>query len=267
MKWIVWLLVLPVLLSGCAAAPQAQEMGEGEILFAVNGREITAGEYFVWLDLAVGTWEQTPDDEACAAAKAQALADTVLYAVVEDMAAEYGAALSAQEVLSGDPSAELLYRKLCALNAPEEALADFAEEQGYRTVERVLIPAGEGARERAAEVFARLNGGGEEALVDVKRSYSDADSPYTLWAESETLPQELIQAALLLEPGEYSGILETEEGFSVLYCREPDLASLTMAWVDHCLLQRAQEAKVQLYRGYEQVDCCVRTCRTFGNGA
>jgi hypothetical protein len=263
---MVWALAL--VLTGCAAAPQAAE--EGEVLLTVNGREIAAGEYLCWLDLALGAWAQMPDEEACAAAKAQALADTVLYAVVGDMAAEYGVVLSEGELLSSQQPAarsELFYQKLCAGTYPEEVLGAFAEEQGYRTVERVLIPAGEGARERAAEVFTRLNGGGEEALVDVKRSYSDPQSPYTISPGSKVLAETLVQAALLLDPGEYSGILETEEGFSVLYCTETDLASLTVPWVDHCLLRRVREADVRLHRGYAQAERYASVFSTFGNDA
>ncbi len=66
--------------------------------------------------------------------------------------------------------------------------------------------------------------------------------------------QELEAAALALETGQCSGILETEEGFSILLRRETDRSGVEEAYFDHLLQKAAESSAVQLTEAYEALD-------------
>ncbi|MBQ2739785.1 MAG: hypothetical protein IJF36_06100 [Oscillibacter sp.] len=269
MRKTAWIMAAALLLTGCAAgqAQPEERTDENEILIVVGGREVPAWQYLGWLERELTGLNAPPEDPE--EVKARALADVVLYAAVEDMAAEYALAVSEQERQALTPgvwetletaqwrqlaAVEALYGKLCTMALPEQELAAFWEEAGYRTVDRVLIPAGEGAAETAAVVFAQLNGGGEGAFTAAKEMWGDPDGPYTFCAGGGIVAPELEEAALTMEPGEISGILESEEGLSILYCLEPDLSEILIPWVDHCLLQRAAAMEIQTLQRYENID-------------
>ena len=282
-----------VLLSGCAFSAPAPEISapaaEEEAFLTIDGRETPAWRYFCWLDRGIeamaARYEAVgldPDWEGQADVKAQALADTALYAAVEAMAEEYALTLTEQERSALDTSVwaalpeeqqeELagvgaLYRKLCALvqtpgSAPAptaEELADFARREGYLTLERILIPAGEGAAQRAAEAFARVNAGGEEAFFREMPQEAVTFRP----GDGAFAPA-LEEAAAALEPGQISGILESEEGFSILRRGETDTAGLAVAWLDSRLLARAEEAEILPSAAYEGVDIALRAAAVLG---
>ena len=273
MRGIVWTVALAVLLSGCAAAPRAvQTVEEDAVLLTVDGREIPAWRYFCWLDKSL----DAPEAPSAETLKDRALADTVLYAAVEDMAAEYGLTLSEEETAALTPgiweeletaqwremaAVGALYGKLCAMEVPQETLAAFAREKGYKTVKRILLPPGEG--EEAARVFARLNGGGEPAFDAVRAERGETEPPRTFRPGDGAFPPELEAAAAGMEAGQLSGILETEEGFSILYCEETDLSGILIPWVDSCLSGRLAASDVQVLPGYEKLDISARIPRKF----
>ena len=278
-----------VLLSGCAfweepPAPAASAPREEETPFlTIAGRETPEWRYLCWLDRGIKSMAARyaavglePDWEEQAEVKAQALADTALYAAVEALAEEYALTLTAEELTELDAAvwAELpqeqgramaavgaLYGKLCTLAqtpgsslAPtEEELADFAQEEGYLTLERILIPAGEGAADRAAEVFARVNAGGEEAFFREM-----PEEAVTFRAGEGVFSAALEEAAAALDTGQISGILESEEGFSILRRSETDTATLAVAWLDEELLAWAEEAEVLTSADYEEMDVAAR---------
>ena len=278
---------LAVLLSGCALweeppAPAVSTPAAEETAFlTIAGREIPAWRYFCWLDRGIEAMAAryeavglTPDwaGQAGEEVGAQALADTALYAAVENMAEEYALTLTAQErsALDTSPWAALpeeqqeelagvgaLYGKLCTLAqtpgsvlAPTaEELADFAGKEGYLALERILIPAGEGAADRAAEVFAQVNTGGEGAFSQAK-----SEGPVTFRAGEGAFDAALEEAAAALEPGQISGILESAEGFSILRRVEADTAALVVPWLDEALLSWAEEAEILPSAAYETVE-------------
>lgn len=279
MRWILWTMTLALVLSGCAAAPEAQTVEEDEVLLIVDGREIPAWRYFCWLDRGLAALEAPPSEEELEELKERALSDTVLYAAVEAMAAEYGLTLTEEELAAVMPGTwaglkearwrELaavgaLYGKLCTMEVQSETLMGFAREEGYRTVDRILIPAGEGAAEKAAQIFAQLNGGGEAAFTDAKALSADTRGPYTFRPGDGVLDGTLQAAAAEMEVGQLSGILEAEEGFSILYCLEPDLSQILIPWVDNCLLQRVSGSRVQISPAYETMDISAEIRKIFG---
>ena len=162
---------------------------------------------------------------------------------------------------------EMHYRKLCAMEFSQEALLNFAAEKRYRTVDRLLIPAGEEAEKQAAELFSQLNGGGETAFIAAKERWGDSAAPYTFAPGAGILPQELEEAALVLAPGQLSGILETEEGLSVLYCLETDISEIRIPWLDENLLRRAAEMEVTAAEGYRTANIYAKLSSVYGKSA
>ena len=224
-------------------------------------------------------------------AKNQALESTVLYATVENWAERYGVtadpsgwarivdayggeaaclARCARLGLDQTRAKELadtgaLYSQLCALCAvgegpfAPETMAAFAAQQGCVTVERLLYAFGddrESARQRAAEAFARLNGAADQGAVfsDLAQSDDDPAGARTLLPGDDALPPALEDAARELDIGQCSGILESDEGFSILRRLETDVSGLTEPYLDALLEKAADSAAVETTEGYDALD-------------
>lgn len=270
---------------------QAAELEEDELLLTVDGREVPAWRYLYWLawvcqrlqtqyDRAevVLDWQATvPGGTLADYARDQALADTALYATVENLAEEYGAVVTEEP---GDPAglpeagltaarmAELervgqlyaaLYDLACTQGSPlapsEEELARFGEEQGWFTVERISFSAGEdreAARRQAEEIFGALNGAEDQGAVFA--ALAEEGSSLTLRAGEGSLPAGLEEAALSLAVGQCSGILETEEGFWILRRSETKRDTLCENWFDDLLRRRAEEAAVEVTAAYRKLE-------------
>lgn len=281
MKRLIPFLAAAVVLTGCGSkaqeTPAADLPADEEVLLYINDREIPAWRYFCWLERACAGAEEDLTDAQRAAFKAQALADTALYAAVEDLAAQHGVTLTAEEAAALDTTpwaglspahqAELsavggLYAKLCALAAqagsslaPDgETLAAFAKEQNCITLDRILIPAGEGAADRAAALYAQLNGGGQAAFEDAKAQSADTAGIRTFTLGDGTVSLALESAAAVLEEGQLSGILETDEGYSILLRYPTELTNLAVPWLDAQLRSAAEGAKVQTTQEFEDLD-------------
>ena len=226
-------------------------------------------------------------------AKDQALANTALYATVETFAERYGCALSDSEraalaeLWAGQleahggeeaylreladlgldrPRAEelaevgMLYAKLYDLCLTEGSeLAELLGTPEGLTVDRILISAGEdreAARERAAEVFSRLNGAEdpETAFSALAAEGDDKAGPRTLLPGDGTLSQALEDAAKALEEGQYSGILESEEGFSILRRLVTEGGAQMGEAFDRLLQEAAEGALVKTTPAYDGLD-------------
>lgn len=286
---------------------------ETEVLLTVGGREVMAWRYLYWLERccerlqeqyrAAGLtldWDAPLEGVTLADyVKDQALADTALYATVENWAASAGLSLDdadraaladsweeqtaahggeeaysqalADMGLDRQRAEELaavgrLYAKLyrlsreegSALAPAEEDLEAFARQQGRITVDRLLFPAGEdreAARQRAAEAFARLNTAADLAAeFQTLASGEDRLERNTFTLGDGTLPAALEEAAQALEAGQCSGILETEEGFSILLRRETDRSGLEESYFDSRLQAAAEAAEVRLTEDYRALD-------------
>ena len=174
-----------------------QQTDGAEVLLTVDGREVPLWRYLCWLEHACGRiqeqyhaagqtvdWELALEEWTLADhVKEQALADTVLYATVKNWAERYGCTEAGEKRdvpeafplrgLSEEQERELwqvgrqyaalydLYRtEGSPLAPPREELDAFAREQGSMMLNRILIAAGEdreAAKQRAAEIFSRLN--------------------------------------------------------------------------------------------------------------
>ena len=306
-------------LSGCAVKGEekndsllgrAAELGEELVLLTVDGREVPAWRYLYWLAFTCDQvrekykdaglsldWETpVPGGTLADYAKDQALANTALYATVENWAEQYGCALSEREraalaetweeqsAARGGEEAYLkelaalgldrlrseelsevgmLYAKLYDLCLTEGSeLSSLLENTDGLTVDRILISAGEdreAAREKAAEVFSRLNSAEDPAAAFsvLAAEGDDAAGPRTLLPGDGTLPPALEEAAQTLEEGQCSGILESEEGFSILrrlVFQGEDLAGEAF---DRLLQAAAEEALVQTAPAYDNLDAAA----------
>lgn len=313
MKKTVAALLMCLCLAACAAPAetggilgQASGLDEEETLLTVDGREVPSWQYLYWLaytcdrvaaryrDAGVVLDWQAPLEGGTLAdyAKDQALADTALYATVENWAVKYGCQLSGEEQQDAANKGEepeylnklanmgldqaralelenvgKLYAKLCALaNQPDSALAPteetlsaFAAEDGRMTVDRILVAAGddrEAAREKAAELFAQLNGAEDQGVVfdTLAKAGDDTAGPRTVLPGDGQLPQKLEEAAQILSVGQCSGILESDEGFSILRRLAPETKDLTDDYLDSLLQTAASEAQVALTEAYDGLD-------------
>ena len=292
-------LALCVTLTGCGREEekagsllgQAAGLEDDEILLVVGGREIPAWRYLYWLAADCRELE-----ERCAAAgtaldwniplpeggalrdlvKADALADTALYAAVESWAETYGCILTDAEIsalpegedpyLTEEQGRNLAavgreYAKLCALcrtpGSPlaltEEERKQFEEEAGLLAAERILIPvtdSRDAARQQAASLFARVDGAEDpdDAFAAVLAETGGGAMADADWTDP------LRAAVSALKPGQISGIIETEEGFSVLRRLLPDPATVREAYLDSRLREAARNCEVRGTDAYDALD-------------
>lgn len=267
---------------------------EEAVLLTVDGREVPAWRYLYWLAWtcqqmreryeASGTaldWDAPASGGTLAQyVKDQALADTVLYTVVENLAEEAGYAPAEDEAEAVLPDMGLdekqmaqleavgqmyrwLYDRYCAgesgLAPTREELEAYGKTGGFLTLDRILIPAGEdreAARQRASEVFSRLNGAEDQGAAFSALAAEGADQmgPRTLYPDSTELDGELLDAARELQAGQCSGILETQEGFSILRRLETDPKALKEPYFDDWLLDLAEAAAVTTDPAYDGLD-------------
>lgn len=271
----------------------AAQTEETDIWLVVDGREVPAWRYLYWLSRACGAirteYEAAglePDWTAAAGTetlgeyvKQQALSDTVLYATVENWAERYGCTAGSEETqaapdmgVTQEQAGELaatgrmyaqLYELFCtegsALAPAEEELAAFAQEQGWVTYDCILVPRGEdstAAAAKAAEFFSRLNAAADR-MAEFTALAAETGSPAearTVRLGDETLSAVEEDALAPLEEGQYSGILETEQGFCILRRLKLDAAVAREAYFDALLQQAADEAQVQCAKAYEELD-------------
>ena len=291
-------LILCLLLSGCGKKEtgagsllgQAAGLDDNVPLLAVDGREIPAWKYLYWLAVDCGQLEERYESSGTALdwsspvpeggtladlAKADALADTILYAVVDNWAELYSCTLTEDEldnlpkrsypdlteeqgqVLTGTGKK---YAKLYALyETPDSPLAPaegelelFQQTTGLLATEWILVPAGgdrEAARQQAAVLFSRLN------VAENQASAFD-----TLLAETgggllleEDWDESLRDAVSALEPGQISGIIETDTGFSILRRLPIDGDTLREAYFDNLLQDAAASSEIQCTDSYNSL--------------
>ena len=272
----------------------AVSLSDDTVLLTIDGREIPAWRYLYWLayacrrvqeryetaELALD-WE-TPVSGGTLAdyVKDQALADTALYATVENWAEQYGCAEPREDSfgsarlpdlgLTTEQMEELnrvgqmygaLYGLYCTegskLAPTRETLMVYGERSGTVTLERLLVPFGEdreAARDRAAELFAQINGAADQAAAfsSLEARYGDGTGVRTLLPGTEQ--EELMEAAQTLEEGQCSGILELEDGFSILRRLPLDADALKEACFDEMLQTAAENSVVTTTQAYLSLD-------------
>ena len=274
---------------------EASGLDEEAVLLTVDGREVPAWRYLYWLAWTCGQMRERYETSGTALdwgapasggtlaqyVKDQALADTVLYAVVENLAKEAGYTPSEEDGteavlpdmgLNEEQMAQLeavgqmygwLYDRYCvgesSLTPTREELEAYEKAGGFLTLDRILVPAGEdreAARQRASEVFSCLNGAEDQGTKFSALAAEGADQlgPRTLSPDSGELDGELLDAARELQEGQCSGILESQEGFSILRRLETDPEALREPYFDDRLLALAEAAEVTTAPAYDGLD-------------
>ena len=272
----------------------AANLDGSTVLLTVDGREVPAWRYLYWLAYTCGQladryaaadlpldWDAPAETGTLAeSAKAQALADTALYATVENWAETYGCAPAETEGESPLPDLGLseaqmeelaaVGRQYAALRqlaqdpesplAPEAAdLTAYGRETGAVTLDRILVATGEDrtvARQEAEALFLQLNGAEDPAgtFSTLAAAGDDPAGPRTVLPGDGTLDEALLEAAGTLAEGQTSGILESEEGFSILRRLALDTAALEERYFDDRLESAAAQAAVTVTAAYETLD-------------
>ena len=194
-----------------------------------------------------------------------------------DVLARMGLDRAEAEAISADA---YLYRHLydlyrtegSQLASAEQDLETFAQEQGYLTVDHIWIstasadPADDDAiaacRARAEEAFAKLNSSADPLndFAVLAATYSDEPdrdqhpSGYTFTAGDGTLPTACEEAALALEAGQFSCVVEADDGFYLILRKPVDLEAVAPDYFDALLQAAADSADLSAARAYETLN-------------
>lgn len=194
-----------------------------------------------------------------------------------DVLSRMGLDRTEAEAISGD---YYLYRHLYELYCTEGSqlapaehdLETFAQEQGYLTVDHIWIStadadpadpeAAAACRARAEEAFSKLNGSADPLndFAVLAATYSDETdrdqhpSGYTCKAGDGTLPAACEEAVLALEEGQFSGVVEADDGFYLLLRKPLDLDAVAPDYFDALLQAAVDSAEVSAARAYEDLN-------------
>ena len=154
----------------------------------------------------------------------------------------------------------------------EQDLEAFAREREYLTVDHIWIstaaadPADADAvsacRAKAEEAFSKLNASPDPAndfavLAETYSDETDRDQHpggYTFTKGDGTLPAACEEAAAALEEGQWSGVIEAEDGFYLLFRRTTDLSAVAPDYFDALLLAAADSAQISLSQSCLHLD-------------
>lgn len=179
------------------------------------------------------------------------------------------------EALSADA---YLYRHLyerfstqgSSLSPAEEDLRAFAEERGYVTGDHIWFSTATAdseealaaVRSRAEEAFGKLNGS-PDPLNDfavLAATYSDeADRDQhpagrTFSPGGAALPDACMEALRSLQEGQFSGVVEAEDGFYLLLRRPLDTEAVAPDYFDALLQAAAESADVSVTQACQGID-------------
>ncbi len=157
----------------------------------------------------------------------------------------------------------LLYgklRELCqeggALSPDADALEKLSRESGEIVVDRILCADSDraAAKRRAETFFSQLNGASNQAALFTELTWEGGDhnGPRTL--KNGVFSERLAQAARALQVGQLSGIIEADDGFSILRRLPPERESLLETWLRRVVEEQARAADVQVTEAYLSLD-------------
>lgn len=258
-----------------------------EDFLTVDGEAVPAWRYLYWLAMDCRRLEEqyaaadepldwdaalSEGETPAAVAKAAALEDMVLCAVTERWGTQFGCALTPEERAALTPwdspwlteaqgtvlaETAALYGKLYELcKTPGSPLYPAAGELeafeaagDFLEAERLLVLFSgdrDADRSHAAELFSEINSAADPAaafetlMTDCGGIMTEAD-----WTPS------LRDAALALEPGQVSGILEGAAGYLILRRLPTEEETLRSAYFDSLLRAAAADCVVQVSDAYE----------------
>ena len=117
-------------------------------------------------------------------------------------------------------------------------------------------------RARAEEAFSKLNGSADPAhdFAVLAATYSDETdrdqhpSGYTFTVGDGTLPAACEEAAQALEEGQFSGVVEADDGFYLILRKPVDLEAVAPDYFDALLQAAADSADISTTRTYADLD-------------
>ena len=117
-------------------------------------------------------------------------------------------------------------------------------------------------RARAEEAFSKLNGSADPVhdFAVLAETYSDEPNRdqhpdgYTFALGDGTLPEACEEAVQALEEGQFSGVLEAEDGFYLLLRKPVDLSAVAPDYFDALLQAAADSAEISTTRALENLD-------------
>ena len=114
----------------------------------------------------------------------------------------------------------------------------------------------ESASQRAAELFSQLNSAEDQTAKFSELTAGSADTlgPRTVLPGDDSLDASLLEAAAALEEGQCSGIVESEEGFSILLRLPLDTAALMDRYFESLLASAAENSVVTTTQAYTDLD-------------
>lgn len=157
----------------------------------------------------------------------------------------------------------LLYgklRELCAeggaLSPDEAALEKLSRESGEILIDRILCADGDraAAKRRAETFFSQLNGASNQAALFTELTWEGSDRKGPRALKDGVFPERLAQAARALQVGQISGIVESDEGFSILRRLPPERDSLLETWLRRTVEETARAADVEVTERYLSLD-------------
>ena len=140
-----------------------------------------------------------------------------------------------------------------ALYLPPEEIAGYAEKQGLCTVGVLAVPDAQAAE----TIRTELAGSADLPAAFAAKAESSGvrpESPVTLGAGEDTLPEEVIQTAKALTPGQLSPVVTAGGQSFLLLGMELDEDAAARALFDQRLTERAEQAEVKLLAAYEDID-------------
>ena len=117
-------------------------------------------------------------------------------------------------------------------------------------------------RAKAEEAFSKLNGSADPAhdFAVLAATYSDETdrdqhpSGYTFTVGDGTLPAACEEAAQALEEGQFSGVVEADDGFYLILRKPVDLEAVAPDYFDALLQAAADSADISTTRTYADLD-------------
>ncbi len=143
-------------------------------------------------------------------------------------------------------------RDLCAeggaFSPDDAALERLSDESGDFLIDRILCADSDrkAAKRRAEALFSQLNGASNQAALFSELTWEGADHQGPRALKDGAFPEPLARAARALQVGQISGIVESDDGFSILRRLPPARESLLETWLRRTVEETARAADVEV---------------------